>query len=158
MAKTFVSMAVRSPSPRNFLSSEARLMPTTIPTNWPWRLLGVAVVLLCVVFYEPAQGGLFQRLLLPIIMGISAVFIVQNLLAVVLAGSLLAGIHSNWSMFSITLANQVGTEQWIDGFAYPVVTIICVITAAAILVKRFRAHIRATHDARWQARANQQDE
>lgn len=132
-------------------------MSESLKTNWSWRLLGVAVVLLCVVFYEPAQGGLMQRLVLPLVMSISAIFIVQNVLSVMLAGALLAGIHSNWSLFSIDLATEVNTEAWIEGFAYPTITILCLLIAGTILVQRFRRHIRATHDARWQARLDQKN-
>lgn len=132
-------------------------MMQTPKTNWTWRLLGVAVVLLCVVLYEPAQGGLIQRVLLPLVMGLSAIFIVQNILSVMLAGTLLAGIHSNWSLFTIGLAAQVNSEPWIEGFAYPTITVLCLLIAGAILLQRFRKHIRSTHDARWQARRNQND-
>lgn len=130
-------------------------MSENLKTNWSWRLLGVAVVLLCVVFYEPTQGGLIQRLLLPLVMSLSAIFIVQNVLSVMLAGTLLAGIHSNWSLFSISLATKVNTEAWIEGFAYPALTILCLLVAGAIVLQRFRQHIRSTHDARWQARRDQ---
>lgn len=124
-------------------------------TNWPWRLLGVAVVLFCVVVFEPTQGGLTQRLLLPLIMGLSAMFIVQNVLSVMLAGTLLAGIHSNWANLSLALATKPAAEQWIDGFAYPALTLICLAVATTLLLQRFRLHIRTTHDARWQARRDQ---
>lgn len=133
-------------------------MNAALKTNWLWRLLGVAVVLLCVVVYEPTQGGVTQRLLLPLIMGISAMFIVQNVLSVMLAGTLLAGIHSNWSNLSISVASRPGAEQWIDSFAYPTITLICFGIAGAILIQRFRVHIRTTHDARWQARREQSGE
>lgn len=129
-------------------------MATGIKTNWPWRLLGVAVVLLCVVVYAPERGGLLQRVGLPLVMGISAIFIVQNVLSVMLAGTLLAGIHSNWAAVSLRLAAQPDTAAWIDGIAYPVICLLCFAVAASILLQRFRARIRATHDARWQARRN----
>ncbi len=127
-------------------------MTENLKTNWTWRLLGVAVVLLCVVLYDPAQGGLLQQLLLPVVMGISAIFIVQNVLSVMLAGTLLAGIHSHWSLLSLGLATKLTSDAWIEGFAYPAITILCFLVAGAILLQRFRQHIRSTHDARWQAR------
>lgn len=157
MARTFALMAARSPS-RLDHRHPAQRMNTAAKTNWPWRLLGVAVVLLCVVIYEPTQGGVVQRLLLPLIMGISAMFIVQNVLSVMLAGTLLAGIHSNWSNLSLSLAARPAAEPWIDSFAYPALTLICLVIAGAILLQRFRAHIRTTHDARWQTRRDQSDE
>jgi len=126
-------------------------------TNWPWRLLGVAVVLLCVMAYEPSQGGITQRLVLPMVMGLSAIFIVQNVLSVALAGTLLAGIHSNWAIFGISLATKPNAAAWIDGFAYPVVALTCLVVAGAILVQRFRRHIQATHQARWEARKGHND-
>lgn len=127
-------------------------MSNGIKTNWPWRLLGVVVVLLCVVAYAPEQGGLLQRVALPLVMGISAIFIVQNVLSVMLAGTLLAGIHSNWAAVSFSLAGQPDNAAWIAGIAYPLISLLCFTVAVAILVRRFRAHIRATHDERWEAR------
>lgn len=117
---------------------------TQLPSNWLWRLLGVAALLLCVIAYEPADGGPWQRLVLPLLMAAAAAFIVQSLLAVVLAGTLLAGIHGNWG--------QLGSGPWIDSIAFPVLTLACLLTSSIIIWRRFRTRMADTHEARWHQR------
>ena len=102
--------------------------------------------------YAPEQGGLVQGLVLPLLMGVSAIFIVQNVLSVMLAGTLLAGIHGNWAQLGASLASEPSNPAWIQGVAYPGISLLCLGVAAFILWRRFRAHIHATHEARWQAR------
>jgi hypothetical protein len=110
-------------------------------SNLRWRVLGVALLAICIVAYEPAAETAWHRLWLPIGMAGAAWLMVQNLAAVCLGAALLAGIHSD-----------PGSADWIPARAYPAVALIASIVLAAILARRFRAHIRATHAARWRHR------
>ena len=66
---------------------------------------------------------------------------VQSAAAVLLAGTLLAGIHA-----------RPADPDWIVGIAYPVVAGLCAVGLAGILFLRFRERIEATREARTRAR------
>jgi hypothetical protein len=110
-------------------------------TNLPWRIAGVLLLALCVVAYEPTATTLQHRLLLPLGMAFAAWLMVQNLAAVAFGTFLLAAIHGD-----------PGARDPIDGIAYPVVAAIAGLLLLGILTQRFRARIRATHEARWRNR------
>ena len=110
-------------------------------TNLPWRIAGVVLLAVCVVAYEPTADTAWHRLLLPLGMALAAWLMVQNLAAVALGTFLLAAIHGD-----------PGAGDAITGIGYPVVAAVAGLTLLGILVQRFRARIRATHDARWQRR------
>ncbi len=105
------------------------------------RLLGLAVLLVCLALYDPGAAGAVQRLGLPLLMALGAWALVQNLAAVALAVAVLGVIH-------LDLTNG----DWIDRIAWPVITLIAILTFAWILLGRFRRHIRDTHEERWQKR------
>jgi len=110
-------------------------------SNLPWRLLGVLLLAVCVVLYEPAGETILHRLLLPLGMAAAAWLMVQNLAAVAFGTALLAAIHGN-----------PGSTDPITGVAYPAVAATAGLVLTIILVRRFRARVRDTHDARWQRR------
>ncbi len=119
--------------------------------RWWWRALGVLIILATLTWFEPNAGrGAVQAVLIPLVIGAAAALVVQNLLAVLAAGALLAGIHADWGNLSIDLATNRVT--WPASTAYPIVCISCVLGGGLILLRRFRKKIQATHDARWQQR------
>lgn len=105
------------------------------------RLAGLAVLALCVLAYDAGSSAPFHRLILPIAMGAAAGLMVQSAAAVLLAGTLLAGIHA-----------RPADPDWIIAVAYPVVAGLCAVGLAGILVLRFRERIEATREARARAR------
>jgi len=115
-------------------------------TRLPWRLAGVVLLALCVVVYEPAGDSALHRLLLPLVMGLAAWLMVQNLVAVALGAFLLAAIHGD-----------PGASDPVTGIGYPVVAAVAGLTLLGIFVQRFRARIEATHEARWQRRRSAAD-
>jgi len=114
-------------------------------SNLRWRVLGVALLAICIVAYEPAAETAWHRLWLPIGMAGATWLMVQNLAAVCLGTVLLAGIHSD-----------PGSADWIPARAYPVVALLAGTVLLVILARRFRTHIRATHAIRWQHRRDGQ--
>lgn len=115
-------------------------------TRLPWRLAGVALLALCVVVYEPAADSVLQQLALPLGMALAAWLMVQNLVAVALGAFLLAAIHGD-----------PGASDPVTGIGYPVVAAAAGLTLLGIFVRRFRARIEATHEARWQGRRGAAD-
>jgi len=110
--------------------------------NRPWhRLFGLAVLLVCLALYEPGAPGVLHRLVYPLAMAAGAWALVQNGVAVAIAGTVLAAIHT-----------ELHTGDWISGIAYPVL----VVAGGALLLGtaalRFRRRIADTHDARWRDR------
>jgi hypothetical protein len=105
------------------------------------RLVGLAVLALCVLAYDAGSAAPFHRLILPIAMGAAAGLMVQSAVAVLLAGALLAGIHA-----------RPADPDWVVGIAYPVLAGLCGAGLTCILLLRFRGRIEATRDARWRAR------
>lgn len=105
------------------------------------RLIGLATLLVCLAFYDPAAASAAQRLALPLLMALGAWALVQNLAAVTLAVAILGMIHLNLS-----------GGDWIDRIAWPLLTLAASLTFAGILIGRFRQRIRDTHEARWQRR------
>lgn len=110
-------------------------------SNLPWRIAGVALLALSVVLYEPESPQIWQRLGLPLVMAAAAWLMVQNVVAVALGTTLLAGIHS-----------QPGSPDPVTGIGYPLVAVTAALVLLGVLVRRFRDRIRSTHDERWQHR------
>ena len=102
------------------------------------RLVGLAVVLVCLAVYDPGGDSVQQRLLLPLLMAAGAWALVQNLAAVALAVAVLGVIHLD-----------LGSGDWIDRIAWPLLTLAATAAFVWILVRRFRARIAETHEARW---------
>lgn len=113
----------------------------------PWRVAGLALLGVLVVLYHPEEGGALNRLVIPVAMALATWMLVQNLTAVALGAGILAGVHS-----------APGSEDWVRGIAYPIVTAVCVVALAALLLQRFRRHIAATHEARWRHRRKRRAE
>jgi len=107
----------------------------------PWRVAGVLLLAVCVVLYEPTSTGALHRLLLPLGMAVAAWLMVQNPAAVALGTVLLAGIHSD-----------PGASDPITSIGYPTVAVLAGVLLLAIVCRRFRAQIKATHALRWQHR------
>ncbi|MDA1073274.1 MAG: hypothetical protein O3A63_00755 [Proteobacteria bacterium] len=112
-------------------------------SHLPWRVAGVLLVGVGMVLFEPGSSSIVQRLLLPLLFGLSAGLITQNLLAVCLTGAVLGIIHTDLSQVS-----------WIDRFAYPAIAAVCVLTLTALYMQRGRKRIRETHSERWSARSS----
>lgn len=107
----------------------------------PWRVAGLVLLGGLVVAYHPEQGGVLNRLLIPVAMAVATWMLVQNLAAVALGAGLLATIHS-----------APGSQDWIAAAAYPGLAALCGLILAAVLLQRFRRRIAATHDTRWRDR------
>ena len=118
-------------------------MKPALLKHLPWRVAGLVLLGVLVVAYQPESGGPVQRLLIPVGMALATWLMVQTVMAVALGAGLLAAIHSD-----------PGAGDWIAGSAYPLLACLCGIILGVVLVQRFRRHIAATHDARWQARRN----
>lgn len=113
--------------------------------NLHWRLAGLVLLGVLVVVYQPEQGGPWDRLAVPIAMAFATWMLVQNAAAVALGAGLLAAIHS-----------APGSGDWISGVGYPALAALCALILLAVMVRRFRRHIAATHDARWRRRRERQ--
>lgn len=108
----------------------------------PWlRVSGLALLIGCLALYDPEASGAVQDLLIPLAMALAAWAMVQNLAAVSLGVAVLALIHSDPS-----------APGWVEGRAYPLLTLAAGITFAAIVLSRFRQRVRDTHQARWAER------
>lgn len=115
-----------------------------IMQHLPWRIAGALLLGVLVVLYQPEQGGVSDRLIIPAAMTLAAFLLVQNALAVALGAGLLAGIHS-----------APGSGDWVSAAAYPALAVLCAGVVLAVLVQRFRRHIAATHAQRWRHRRNE---
>ncbi|MGE0625952.1 MAG: hypothetical protein AB7I04_09590 [Pseudomonadales bacterium] len=108
----------------------------------PWhRLIGLAVILVCLALYEPGAPGMLHKLVYPLVMAAGAWALVQNAVVVAIAGTVLAAIHT-----------ELGSGDWIPGIAYPALTLAGGVLLLATAVLRFRRRIAETHDARWRDR------
>lgn len=107
-------------------------------TDLPVRIAGVALLAVCVLAYDGDAPGAWQRLVLPLGMAFAAWLMVRNLAAVALGTALLAGIHS-----------APGSSDPIAAAGYPLVAAAATLVLIGVFVRRFRARIAATHDARW---------
>lgn len=117
----------------------------TVPGHPRWRLLGGALLLLCVLNYQPGTVSVLQQLLVPVGMAVGTALIVRNLLAVLVTAALLGFIQTRWaSLFSSGSA----PTDWIANTAYPLLAIGCTLWAGYILWVRFRAYMQATAPAR----------
>lgn len=111
------------------------------------RIAGAVVMILCVLVYEPQSVLWWQRLVVPIMMAVATAAIVKNVLAVAIAGSLLALIHGN-----------LAAEDWITALAYPTLALLGTMLVLALLIRRFQKRIQATHQARWANRLDNDEQ
>lgn len=113
-------------------------------TNLPLRMLGVAVLLAAVVIYDANTNTLLHRLLIPATMAVATWLIVQNLAAVLLAVTVIAGTRIN-----------LDSADVLPSLVYPVIALLAGGGLAAIGVARFRQRIIATREARWRNRSTE---
>ncbi|MGI9325940.1 MAG: hypothetical protein ACR2PZ_12020 [Pseudomonadales bacterium] len=106
------------------------------------RFVGGALLLMCVLLFQPGAETATQRLWLPLLMGIGAALTLRNALAVLVTGALLGMIRM-----------EIGSTDWISAQAYPAIAITCALAAVWILARRFRLYMIAT---RAQRRAQKQ--
>ncbi|MFM8355751.1 MAG: hypothetical protein ACKOBM_12725 [Gammaproteobacteria bacterium] len=116
-------------------------------TRLPWRIAGVVLLVAAMGLWQPDSATVAARLGVPLLMALAAALIVQNLAAVALGAAILAGIHSD-----------PGAADLVTGIGYPLVASVATMLLLFIFWQRFRARIRATHDARWQHRRRVPDE
>ena len=105
------------------------------------RLAGLATLLATFALYDPAAGDAVHRLALPLLMALGAWALVQNLAAIAIAVAVLGVIHLDLT-----------EGDWIDRIAWPLITLLAIVTLAAIMLRRFRQRIADTHEARWEGR------
>ncbi len=105
------------------------------------RLVGVAILLVCLVFYDLESETLIDRLLLPIAAAIGAWIMVKNAAAVCLVASFLALAHTD-----------LNSDDWVESLAYPAMAALCGACLLTIVIARFGDRITSTHEARWQNR------
>lgn len=115
-------------------------------TRLPWRLAGVVLLLGAMGLWQPDSAGAMARIGVPLVMALATGMIVQNVAAVALGSAILAGIHS-----------APGADDPVTGIGYPLIASCAAILVIIIFMRRFRARIRATHDARWQHRRQSPD-
>lgn len=106
------------------------------------RALGLGLVMLCLLTFEPGADGLVSRVLLPFVAALGAYLVIGSLLAVALAVAALAAIHSD-----------LGALDTIHSRLYPAVAILAGGLALAIVARRFTGRVRATRVQRESARA-----
>lgn len=102
-----------------------------------YRILGGAIMLACVLLFQPGADTALQRLWLPLCMGVSAALLLHNALAVLATGALLGLIRTD-----------LAGGDWISATAYPIVGGLCALAALWILVQRYRRYMVATREAR----------
>jgi hypothetical protein len=106
------------------------------------RGLGLTLILGSSLIFDSHSDTPLHDLWLPLVMGIGAILALQNILAVALGTTALAGIHTNFH-----------SVDWVPAQAYPLLALLGSVTIAVILVRRFRERIittRAEREARRQ--------
>lgn len=109
-----------------------------------WRGIGLMLLLACSFVFDSSSDAPQHSLWIPLVMAVGAMLALQNVLAVALAVTALAGIHST-----------IGSPDWIVSRAYPMLALTGACTVTGILVHRFRLRIVATRVAR-EARRREQ--
>lgn len=109
------------------------------PTRHATLLRGAGLVFILIGFmtFDENATTTVHTLWLPLLMATGAALSLQNILAVALAITALAGIHAD-----------PGATDWVTARAYPVLALIGSIVIVTILIKRFRRTIHATRAAR----------
>ena len=111
------------------------------------RLVGVAILLVCLLFYDFESEAVLDRLLLPIAAAMGAWIMINNAAAVCLVASFLALAHTD-----------LNSKDWVVSLAYPAVAALCGACLLTIIIARFSDRISETHEARWQHRKRDTDE
>ncbi|MEM9623677.1 MAG: hypothetical protein AAF993_18670 [Pseudomonadota bacterium] len=106
------------------------------------RIAGLSLLLGALLSFSPGQSGLLHQVILPLLIGLGAWLVLGSLLAVALAGSIVAAVHSN-----------LDSSDWVLAYLYPTICALCTLVVAIICVRRFRTHINNTRHARWQRKS-----
>ncbi len=106
------------------------------------RICGLLLAAAVMLTLDTGRGGVVHLLLLPLALALAAWMILRSLLAVALAGMLMAAVHADLS-----------AADWLTARAYPLISFVCAASVAVILSRRFRRYIRATRRARRQQQA-----
>jgi len=101
------------------------------------RGAGLILILVGVLTFDEHSQVPLHTLFLPLMMAVGAALALQNVLAVTLAVTALAGIHAD-----------TGAADWITSRAYPALAITGGIIIAVILTVRFRRNVSSTREAR----------
>ncbi len=101
------------------------------------RMFGLVLVGLVLFTLDGQSTSPLHTLFLPLVMAVGAACALRNVLAVALAVIALAGIRSDFD-----------NPDWVPSLAYPALTLAAFAVAATLLIKRFRARMIATRDAR----------
>lgn len=96
------------------------------------RLAGGALMLLCVLLFAPGAQTDLQRLWLPLLMGVGAMLILRNVVAIAATGALIACLRLDFG------------GDWISAWAYPAIAIGCAAVCGYLLGRRFQQRIQAT--------------
>ena len=105
------------------------------------RIVGLALILLFLLGYQPSDSGVGNSLLLPLALALGSWMILRSALALALAAALLAGAHS-----------APGSNDVSAGLFYPGIAVAAGLIVLTSLGQRFRRHILATRGARWEQR------
>ena len=105
------------------------------------RIVGLALILVFLLGYEPSGSGFGNSLLLPLALALGSWMILRSALALALAATLLAGAHA-----------APGADDLSSGLIYPVIALGGFVVVLTSLGHRFRRHILATRHARWEQR------
>ena len=106
------------------------------------RGAGLALILTGALTFDEAATVPMHTLWLPLMMAVGAALALQNLLAVALAITALAGIHAD-----------PGGSDWVAARAYPALAGAGAVVITVILARRFRHTMANTRAARVAARA-----
>ncbi len=102
------------------------------------------LILASSLIFDSHSDAPLHDLWLPLVMAIGAILALQNTLAVALATTALAGIHTNFQ-----------AADWVPAQAYPLLALLGSVTIVVILVQRFRERITTTRTER-EARRREQ--
>ncbi len=105
------------------------------------RTCGSLLILAALISFRPGSATLFHQLLIPLLFVCGVLLVTKAYLATALAVAALAAV-----------ATAPGSEDPVPGLVYPAIAAIAGGLSFYILIQRFRGHIDATHDERWQAR------
>ena len=103
------------------------------------RGLGILLLALCFLFWDQDSQHFLHTVVLPLSVVIAALLITRAYLAVAMGSSAIAWLGTN--AVTTTIANLY------LGFA-----IVATAITLVLIVQRFRAHMTATHKARWEER------
>ena len=111
------------------------------PAQLVMRGAGLLLAMLVLLNLNTATAGVVHQLLLPCLLALAVWLVLRSILAIALAGMLLAGVHS-----------EPNALNWITAIAYPLICLSCAAVVTGICVTRFRQKILRTRASRWQSK------